>query len=73
MILFGIASILLSLAVMVFAAAALCKAVGWHIEVKPVELSEEEKEALKAEAKANQAYIDNINKLMSFGNGGGLF
>ena len=67
MVLFGIAAVMLAFAVIVFSVASLCKAIGAHLPEHRQELTDDEKEVLKAQAEASRAYADGINNIMSYG------
>lgn len=71
MMLFGIASIMAAFALILFGMASLCKAIGAHLPEKVRELTEEEKEALRAQAEASKAYSEGIANIMAYGASGG--
>lgn len=68
---YGIAAILIGLAAVLYGAAALLKALGIHVKEPEHELTPEEKKALAASVEANEAYVRNMTKLVSFGAGYG--
>ena len=71
MVLFGVAAVIISVAVFVFSVASLCKALGLHVPEARHELTEEEKDVLKTQAEANKAYMEGIQNIMSYGLVGG--
>lgn len=65
MLLFGIASVMLAFAAILFGMASLFKAIGMKIPEKERELTAEEKEALNSQIAANKAYQQGIQNLFN--------
>ena len=64
MILFGIAAVIAALAALLCGAAMLCRALGIQIPQPERELTEEEKQALVAQAEASRSWSAACNSLV---------
>jgi hypothetical protein len=68
---YGIAAILIGIAACLFGAAAVLRAIGLRVKEPERELTEEEKENIRASTRASESYAKAVERLTVFGNAGG--
>lgn len=72
MIVFGIAAIIAAVALLMFSAAEVLKALGIKVPEKEPELTEEQKRLIESEIQMNQRYADSMASLTGLANMGGM-
>lgn len=72
MIAFGIAVNIAAVALLMFSAAAILKALGIKVPEKEPELTDEQKRLIESEIQMNQRYADSMASLTGLGGFGGM-